>query len=93
MIGMYNWGLTGGNGWTGEDWTACCGYYAEGPNGNLSALPPWGPYQHGKFFNVSCVDGHVSARRFLSIYLRISAANWNIDHQPPGIVVPLIAKK
>jgi len=78
-----DWGSFGGNGWSGEDWTECSGYYAEGPNGTLSVLPPWGPFQHGKFFNVSCVDGHVSAVQISVLFNpSISAANWNVDHQP-----------
>jgi prepilin-type N-terminal cleavage/methylation domain-containing protein len=77
----------GGNGCSGEDWTACSGYYGEGPDGALSVLPPWGPFQHGKNFNVSCVDGHVSAVQISILFdPRISAANWNVDHQPQGAI-------
>jgi prepilin-type N-terminal cleavage/methylation domain-containing protein len=77
------WGIYGTYGWSGLDWTACCGYYAEGTSGALSVLPAWGPIQHGKLFNVASADGHVSGVDVSVLFNpEVSAANWNVDNQP-----------
>lgn len=62
-------------GYIGADYTWCGAQFA----GAYTAVPP----QHGKNFNVSSCDGHVSAVKLTPLFNPANtAANWNRDHAP-----------